>query len=82
MDLDETHIYLLGQALGLSQQKVKGMKKSNIFLDEVIAAWLRREDHVEKKGKPTWRTLVTALRHPRIGQTGLANRICEEKGID
>ena len=80
--LDRATVYILGQALGLSQQKVEGMKESDVFLDKVIAAWLRREDHVEKRGMPTWRTLVKALRHPRIGQTGLANDISKDKIID
>ena len=74
-------MYILGQVLGLTQRKVENMKESDIFLDKVIAAWLRREDHVEKRGMPTWRTLVKALRHPRIGQNGLANDISRDKGL-
>ena len=79
--LDRTTVYILGQVLGLTQWKAKNMRESDIFLDEVIAAWLRREDHVEKKGIPTWRTLVKALRHQRIGQNGLANDISRDKGL-
>ena len=74
-------MYLLGQALGLNQWKVKQMRDSETFVDDVIAAWLRREDHVEKGGMPSWRTLVRALRHPRIGQNGLANDISKHKGL-
>ena len=81
MSLDRTTVYTLGQALGLSQWKVEHMMASEIFLDKVISAWLRREDHVEKIGMPTWRTLVKALRHPRIGQNGLANDISRDKGL-
>ena len=81
MPLDRATVYVLGQALGLTQRKVKVMTESDTFLDEVIAAWLRREDLVEKRGMPTWRTLVKALRHPRIGQNGLANDISRDKGL-
>ena len=81
MPLDRATVYILGQALGLSQRKVEHMKESDIFLDKVISAWLRREDLVEKRGVPTWRTLVKALRHPRIGQNGLANDISRDKGL-
>ena len=74
-------MYILGLALGLNQGKVKRMRESGTFVDDVIAAWLRREDYVEKKGMPTWRTLVRALRHQRIGQTGLANDISKDQGL-
>ena len=79
--LDKTTVYLLGQALGLNQWKVKQMRDSETFVDDVIAAWLRREDDVERMGRPTWRTLVRALRHPRIEQNGLANDISRDKGL-
>ena len=81
MPLDRATVYVLGQALGLTQRKVKVLTESDTFLDEVIAAWLRQEDHVEKIGMPTWRSLVKALRHPRIGQNGLANDISRDKGL-
>ena len=79
--LDRATVYILGQVLGLTQWKVEDMKESDIFLDKVIAAWLRREDYVDKKGIPTWKTLVKALRHQRIGQNGLANDISRDKGL-
>ena len=80
-NLDNDTVYTLGLALGLNQSKVKRMRESGTFIDDVIAAWLRREDHVERKGMPTWGTLVKALRHPRIGQTGLANDISKDQEI-
>ena len=80
-DLEITHIYNLGLVLGLSQSKVKKMKVSDTFLDDVLAAWLRREDDVEKRGLPSWKTLVGALRHKLLGQTGIASDICRDKGI-
>ena len=80
-DLEVTQIYNLGLALGLSQRKVKKMKESDTFLDDVLAAWLRREDAVEKRGSPSWKTLVVALQHKLLGQTGIASDICRDKGI-
>ena len=57
------------------------MEDSKTFLDDVLTAWIRKEDYVEQKGLPTWETPVRALRHPRIGQTGLANDISRDKNI-
>ena len=55
------------------------MSGSETFLDDMIDAWLQREDQVLKKGKPTWETLVKALRHPKVNQTGIAEKIETEK---
>ena len=61
---------------------MKGSEDSETFKDEVIAAWLeQKEDQVTKKGKPTWKTLVKALQHPRVNQTGIAEKIKKEKLI-
>ena len=85
-DLGQTDIYHLGVALGLKQPHVKKMREemgdSETFKDDVIAAWLeQKEDQVTKKGKPTWQTLVEALRHRRVNQTGIAEKIRREKLI-
>ena len=74
--LDKTHIYHLGVVLGLSQQRVKAMEDSKTIHDDMITAWLQRVDHV---GVPTWQRLVKALRHRRVGQTGIANEIEKDK---
>ena len=74
-ELDKTHIYHLGLLLGLSHHRVKAMEDSKTFLDDMIAAWLQKVDQV---GVPTWQRLVKALRHRRVGQTGIASEI--EKG--
>ena len=52
---------------------------SATFLDDVIAAWLRKEDQVTEKGEPSWTVLVNALKHRRVGQTGIANNIVKDK---
>ena len=80
LELEKNHIYHLGLVLGLSQSRVKGMMDSSTtFLDDVIAAWLRREDQVKYKGLPTWKNLVKALRHPRLNQNGVADKILVAK---
>ena len=75
-ELDKTHIYHLGLVLGLSHHRVKQMKDSETFLDDMIAAWLQKVDQVEV---PTWQRLVKALRHKRVGQTGIASEIENDK---
>ena len=39
--------------MGLAQPKLKTMRDSDTFLDDVIAAWLQKEDSVKKMGVPT-----------------------------
>ena len=74
-NLDEDHISTVGGVLGLSYSKLRKMTKYPD--DNMVAAWLRREDFVmSMSGEPTWRTLVEALR--KVGQEGTARDI-EEK---
>ena len=78
--MEKTHIYNLGLVLGLRHIKVKNMKDtSDTFLDDVIAAWLQKQDKVTEKGEPSWTVLINALKHPRVGQTGIANNIAKDK---
>lgn len=61
----------LGGALGLLYPT---LQKMSSLPDEVVAAWLNREDEVlQKSGEPTWSTLEDALR--KIGQNGLAEDV-------
>ena len=61
----------LGEALGLLYPT---LRKMTSFPDEMVAAWLNRQDEVLKHGgEPTWSTLENALR--KIGQTGLAEDV-------
>lgn len=46
LNLNKHQIYDLGLVLGLSDRKLRGMEDSRRFLDDVIIAWLRREDQV------------------------------------
>ena len=68
---DET-IRTLGGALGLSYPKLQKMKS---LPEDMVAAWIRREDDVIDKGGPTLRNLTKALNEPGITQTGVINRI-------
>ena len=80
--MERTQIYHLGVVLGLRQNKVEDWKaSSDIILDKVIAAWLRKEDKVTEKGEPSWAVLIKALKHPRVGQTGIANNIAKKQGL-
>ena len=67
--------------LGLAQPKVKRMMDSTTFLDDVIAAWLRKEDNIKEKGEPSWTVLISALKHRRVSQTGIADDIAKDKGV-
>ena len=71
----------MGLTLGLHQPHLKEMKTSEMFRDDVIAAWLQKEDQVVKLGIPTWETLVKALVHPRVNQTGVASKIAADKNV-
>jgi len=79
LDLKEADIHHLGLTLGLHYDRLKSMSGSKTFLDDMIAAWLKKEDQVLKRGVPTWKTLVKALRHRRVNQTEVADRIETEK---
>jgi len=81
MQMEKTNIYNLGLVLGLSQHKVRAMIDSKTFLDDIVTAWLRKEDLVSKRGEPSWTVLVSALKHPRVGQTGIASIIEKDKGL-
>ena len=79
--MEKKHIYDLGLVLGLTQTKVKAMMDSDTFLDDVITAWLRKEDNVKEKGEPSWAVLSNALKHRRVSQTGIADDIAKDKGL-
>ena len=79
LDLQHDDIYNLGLTLGLYQPHLKKIETSKTFRDDVIAAWLQKEDQVLKMGIPTWKNLVKALKHPRVKQTGVANKIADDK---
>ena len=78
-ELGKSEIHKLGLVLGLSNAKLEPSMNSDNFLIPAIAAWLRKEDYVKKKGEPSWSTLVNALKHPTVKQEGIANKIAQDK---
>ena len=78
--LGKPEIYKLGLVLGLSHTKLKAGMDSDTFLNDIIAAWLQKEDYVKKKKEePSWTTLVIALKHSTLKQEGIANKIAQDK---
>lgn len=78
-DLNKGDVHVLGLALGINQQRLNGKGDDN-FLSDVIADWLNGVDMVnETSGQPSWRSLVSALRHRIVRQTGIANNIAVAK---
>ena len=49
------------------------------FLQDMLAGWLEKVDRIIITGVPTWKRLVKALKDPRVGQTGLASKIEQDK---
>ena len=68
----------MGLALGISHKRLKGIKESELFLNDMVDFWLSEVDNVSKIGTPSWEVLVSVLKHPMIGQNGLAQKIMEE----
>lgn len=81
LDLGKTDVHNLGLTLGLYHPHLKAMGDSETFRDDMINAWLQKADKVLKRGKPTWDTLVKALRDPKVNQAGVADKIEKEKLI-
>ena len=74
--MDRSQIHKLGGELGLI---VFNLEKMQTLPDDMVRAWLRKEDSVQEKcGDPlTWNALVKALK--KIGQTGIAGDILRDK---
>ena len=87
VDLDKEQMYMLhvGLILGLHSttlyNKYEGSSKVN-YLDDVLAAWFRKQDDVERKGVPSWATLATALESTQLRQNGIASKIRKDQCCD
>ena len=77
--MENAQILKLGFVLGLNYTKLKNNKNSDTFLLDTIHSWLQKEDNVVNKGKPSWRTLINALKSKSVGQTGIADQIADDK---
>ncbi len=72
-DLSNEDLIGVGEALGLYYPH---LRKMNPLLEELVAAWLNREDNVQSaSGDPSWASLSKALRD--IGQSGTADKIAK-----
>ena len=65
--------------MGLDYNRLKAMMDTSSFLEDMLAGWLQQVDQVPSTGVPTWKRLVEALKHQRVGQNGLAIKIEEIK---
>ena len=68
----------LGLELGLLYPTLEAIETNNRGQVEqckttMLAAWLRKEDNVSKKGVPSWSVLIAALRE--IGENAVADQI-------
>ena len=73
--LSQEELINLGGALGLSYPR---LKKMTPLPEEMVAAWLSKEDNVLKRTRqPTWRSLADALK--RNGQADIANNIIQDR---
>ena len=81
--LQKSQMIRLGLVLGLNYDKLKGKMDSPLFHEEVIAAWLWKEDYVTKNAKrmPTWANLVAALKDNTVQENGVAGLIYKHKGL-
>ena len=70
--LDKTHILDLGVTLGISHSKLTEMMNSQNFKEDVVSAWLQRE---EQKGTPSCVVLITALTDLLVKQEGISSEI-------
>ena len=77
----QADIHSLGISLGLYHRHLKDMRSSETFRDDMIDAWLQKEDNVLKRGVPTWENLTKALRDRTVNQVGVAEKIETEKNI-
>ena len=82
IDLDKEQIHTLGLILGLHRgtlsNKYEGFSKVN-YLDDVLTAWFRKQDDVERRGVPSWATLATTLEDQQLRQNGIASKIRKER---
>ena len=78
--LNRDQIFQLGLVLGLlAVPTLDNMRYTATFLSDTLAAWLRGQDNVNKRGGHTWKALVNALRHSQVAQNEIADRIQREK---
>ena len=77
--------YHLGLALGLlpCTLDVVQTQSANLITCRrtMLVEWLRQKDQVLQKGRPSWRTLVKALRSPPVNRVDVANDIAKKHKV-
>ena len=92
--LDDTHLhdlmcettnitlgwYDVGLALGLLPRTLDVIQSADLITCRrtMLVEWLRQKDEVLQKGRPSWRTLVKALRSPPVNRVAVANEIARK----
>ena len=72
--LRSENLLALGITLGLSYTTILRMGSGDDFLDQIVAAWLKRQDDVLKySGEPTWQVLANKLE--KLGHTEIATSV-------
>ena len=80
MHLNKDQIFQLALVLGLhAVPTLDKIRDTPNFLNDMLAAWLRGQDDVNKRGGHTWGALVKALRHASVTQNEIADKIQREK---
>ena len=74
--------YDVGLALGLLPRTLDAIQTQSADLitcrRTMLVEWLRQKDQVLQKGRPSWRTLVKALRSPPVNRADVANEIARK----
>ena len=74
--------YDVGLALGLLPRTLDAIQIQSADLimcrRTMLVEWLRQKDQVLQKGRPSWRTLVKALRSPPVNRVDVANEIARK----
>ena len=68
-NLNQSALKKLGLQLGLldsTLDKLLDQTRPEEYGMKVMSAWLNQRDNVAKRGKPTWTTLATALKHRTV----------------
>ena len=75
--------YHVGLALGLLPRTLDAIQSADQITCRrtMLVEWLRQKDQVLQKGRPSWRTLVKALRSPTVNRADVANDIARKHKI-
>ena len=75
----DRYVHSVSFLVFISTHSHKWDSDMNNYLDDVLTAWLRKQDDVGKKGVPSWATLATALEDQQLRQNGIVSKIRKER---